>query len=83
MVAYLTRDAGGGPPPTSNEAKLQAEVRELQAEIRAALDRIEAHAVEGVRLENETRRLRTQLDAAREVVVVASRHLIGIDEHGH
>ena len=27
-------------------------------------------------------RLRTQLDAAREVVVVASRHLIGIDDHG-
>ena len=56
-----------------NELLLQAEVCQLQTEIRAALDRIEAHAVEGIRLENETRRLRgavdrlrTQLHAARK-----------------
>ena len=33
-------------------------------------------------LQAENERLRIQLDAAREVVVVASRHLIGIDDHG-
>jgi hypothetical protein len=37
MVAHLTRDGGGPPPPTQNEALLQAEVARLRQGIQAAL----------------------------------------------
>lgn len=38
MVAHATGWGGGPPPPTRNEAKLQAELRECQANLAAVRD---------------------------------------------